>query len=430
MNTTLSRRSASSDADRLAEVDVRAVEQDWPFFLSLLPADWEECARTSGAFQRRRGVPTPSAFLRLIFAYAYCGLSLRLTVFWAQLHRVADLSEVALFKRLRGARAWIAELLAALLARGAPLPQVAAPGVRVRVVDATTVRCPGSASTDYRLHVGFDLERLTINQVELTSVAGGETLKHLPGGPGEITLADRGYCHRQGIAALTAQRSWVLVRVNGGALPLQHPDGRPFDLCTAVETLAEAAIGEWLVQTAPAADAPAVPGRLIALRKSPAAAEEALRKLHADARRRGRTPTERSLLLTRYVIVFTTAPSPLLSAREILDLYRFRWQIELAFKRMKTHLALDELPAKDPDLCQTFLLTKLLAAVLVDALTHRWVDFSPWGYGSPAPAVVVAGLPCGGGQLASDGGRPPHPDGVVAGARSEPWAAGYAASST
>jgi hypothetical protein len=395
--TTIASAAAAGEPARLASADVRAVEQDWPFLLSLLPPDWEERARTSGAFRRRRGIPDASAFLRLLFAYAYCGLSLRLTVCWAQLRGVAELSEVALFKRLRHARPWIAALLAEKLARQAPLSGVRTAGLRVRVIDATTASCPGSNGTDYRLHVGFDLARLTVAQVTLTTVAEGETLKRLPGGPGEIALADRGYCHRQGIAALTEQGSWVLVRVNGSTLPLQHPEGRPFDLGTELPLLETAAVGDWPVRTAPAKDAPAVAGRLVALRKSPAAAEEALRKARADARRQGRTPTQRTLLLACYVILFTTVPATVLSGQELLELYRFRWQIELAFKRMKTHLELDELPAKDPDLCQTFLLTKLLAAVLVDELTHQWVDFSPWGYGSPAPGFPVASLSGGSG---------------------------------
>lgn len=378
MKTIVSPTAAPDDAERLAAVDVGAVEQDWPVLLGLLPPDWEARARSTGAFQRRRGVPDASAFLRLIFAYSYCRLSLRLTVFWAEIRGVAALSEVALRKRLCRAKPWIGELLAAKLARHAPLPGQHPPGLRIRLVDATCVRRPGSTGTDYRLHVGFDLERLTVDQVELTTAAGGETLKRLPARPGEITIADRGYSQRQGIAALSAQGGAVLVRVNSGALPLEHPDGQCFELLAALRGLEDTAVGDWAVQTAPAADGtPAVSGRLVALRKSPQATEAARRKLQAEARRKGRTPDARSLELAGYVVLFTTVSPATLSGVEILNLYRFRWQIELAFKRMKTHLSLAQLPAKDPDLCQTFLLTQLLAAVLVDELTHRWVDFSP-----------------------------------------------------
>ena len=50
------------------------------------------------------------------------------------------------------------------------------------------------------------------------------------------------------------------------------------------------------------------------------------------------------------------------------------------FKRMKSLLHLDELPAKDPDLARAFIYSKLLAALMLEDLTDRYLDFSPWGY--------------------------------------------------
>lgn len=415
------------EATRLSERDVQAVEQDWPFLLSLLPPDWEQQAKTTGAFQRKRGVPDAGAFLRLLFAYAYCGLSLRLTVFWAALKGIADLSEVALLKRLRHAKPWVGQLLTAKLAETTRLPRPGRAGLRVRLVDATVASRPGSTGTDWRLHLGFDLATLTVDQVEVTSAQGGETLKRLPAQPGEITLADRGYAQRQGIAALTAQGGHVIVRLNWSTVPLQHSDGRPFDLFAALRSLASTQVGEWPVRTAPATDGtPAVPGRLVVLQKSPEAAEAARRKVQQEGRRKGKTPDARTLEAAGYVLLFTTLPPEVLTAPEILELYRFRWQIELAFKRMKSLLELDALPAKDPDLCQTFLLTKLLAAVLVEELTHRWVDFSPWGYGRPAAPLALAGLSGGGGHPAPDDRPRPRARRVAARHRPDTRLKGYA----
>lgn len=398
----------SGDAPRtLATYPLDPVEADWPFLLSLLPTGWEQWARETHAFQRRRGVPDVATLLRLVFAYGYCGLSLRLTVFWADLQGLAELSEVALLKRLQRARPWLAQLLSAKLQErtGRRRGSVPPTEIRVRLVDATSVSRPGSTGTDWRLHLGFDLWTQQIQQIEVTPATGGETLKRLPSQPGEITVADRGYAQRQGIAALVAGGGWVLVRLNSSTVPLETVEDAAFDWLAALRTLADGQVGEWSVQTAPADDGtPAVPGRLVAVRKSPEAAEAARRRVRKEARRKGKTPTARSLEAAAYLFLFTTVPPELLSAAELLELYRFRWQIELAFKRMKSLLELDELPAKDPDLGQTVLLTKLLAALLVDELTHRWVDFSPWGYGYPAAPVAVAGVSRGSGHFAAVGG--------------------------
>ena len=376
------------------------IQDDWPFLLTLLPADLEATAKETGALQRKRGVRSAQALLRLAFAYAYCGLSLRGTVLWAEEAGVARLSEVALFKRLRGAADWSGRLLAQVLARQSALRQEILPaGLCLRVVDATAVSRPGSKGTDYRLHLQLDLGRLTTTQVTLTDAGGGESLKQCPLCPEEIAVGDRGYAHRQGIAAAVAAGADVLVRLNWQNVPLQRRDGTPFDLFSALRGLAPAQIGEWEVQTAPAPDGtPKVSGRLIAVGKCPQAGEVARRKLLAQARKKGKTPDARSLEACDYLFVFTTVAPERLEAEAVLEIYRFRWQIELAFKRLKSVLELDELAAKDDRFCRTFLSIKLLGALLVEQLSHHWVDFSPWGYGPPTTGVGVARVSGGGGD--------------------------------
>jgi hypothetical protein len=373
---------------------------EWPLLLTLLPADLEVTARETGALVRRRGVPSAAALLRLAFAYAYTGRSLRGTALWAAAAGVAQLSDVALCKRLQRAAPWCGRLLAQQLAQQAALRSEQLPtALPVRLVDATTASRPGSTGTDFRVHLQLDLGTLTTRDVLLTDAQGGESLKHCRLEPGEIGVGDRGYAHRQGIAAVAAAQAHVIVRLNWQNVPLQHREGTAFDLLGQLRPLGTGEIGEWAVQTAPARDGtPAVPGRLIAVRKSVAAAEASLRKLRAAARKKGKTPDARSVEAAGYVFVFTTVPAEQLAAPGVLEVYRFRWQIELAFKRLKGLLALDAMAAKDPALCRTFLSIKLLGALLVEQLSHRWVAFSPWGYGTPAPAVAGPGIPGGGGD--------------------------------
>jgi hypothetical protein len=400
MKRSLTSSSPVATPDRsaeLADANLQPVEQDWPYLLSLLPAGWDSLAFSTGAIQRKREIDDPAVFLRLILAYAFCGLSLRLTVFWAEVKGFAAFSQVALYKRLRKARPWLAQLVAAKLTERRQLARPPATDLRVRLLDATVASRPGSKGTDWRIHLTFDLQTLTIAQVEVTSAKGGETLKRFPAQPREITVADRGYSQRQGLAALTAEGGWALIRVNWGALPLQQLDGAEFDLWAALRDLPDGQRGTWAVRTAPAKDGtPPVAGRLIALRKSPEAGAETRRKLLKEARKKGKTPSQEALAAADYVLLFTTVPEEQLTPEAALELYRFRWQIELTFKRLKTLLHLDELPAKDPELAQTYLLGKLLAALLIEDLTAGWVDFSPWGYGPAASPFALASVSNGG----------------------------------
>jgi IS4 transposase len=390
--------------------NVTPIEQDWPFLLTLFPADLAASARATGALIRKRGVDSASTLLRLAFAYAYCGLSLRGTVAWAREAQVAQLSEVALLKRLRHAADWFGHLLAQKLAQRAlvrweDLP----PRLRLCLVDATGVSRPGSKGTDFRLHLKFDLGQLAIERVALTGVDGGESFKRCAVEPGDIAVGDRGYGHRQGIAQVVAQGGDVIVRLAWQNLPLQWPDGTPLDLLATVGGVKPTESGEWKVQTAPAPDGtPAVAGRLVVLRKSPEAAEAARRKLRAQARKKGKTPSAQTLEAAGYLFVLTTLPPERLSGPQVLEVYRFRWQIELAFKRMKGCLELDELAAKEEGLCRAFLCVKLLGALLVEELSHRWVDFSPWGYGPPAAGVDRRAVSGDRGDGAAGGGSGAH----------------------
>ena len=67
-------------------------------------------ARASGALTRRRGVRDGASLLRLGLGYGPGGMSLREASAWAQMQGIADVSDVALLKRLRGAADWFGAL--------------------------------------------------------------------------------------------------------------------------------------------------------------------------------------------------------------------------------------------------------------------------------------------------------------------------------
>ena len=96
----------------------------------------EASAREKGAFARARSVASAADLLRLVLAYCLGGMGLRSTSAWAASVGLADLSNVALLKRLRKCGPWMEHLASLLLSGGA---QSAAQGRRIRLVDGTTV---------------------------------------------------------------------------------------------------------------------------------------------------------------------------------------------------------------------------------------------------------------------------------------------------
>jgi hypothetical protein len=119
------------------------------------------------------------------------------------------------------------------------------------------------------------------------------------------------------------------------------------------------------------------PLRLVAQAIPAAAAEEVRRLVQPAARKHHRTADVRSLFAAGFVLLATNLPATPWGALQVLQLYRFRWQVELAFKRLKSILHLDCLRARDPELAQVYLLSKLLAALLLDPIQLAFTTRCP-----------------------------------------------------
>ena len=72
-------------------------------------------------------------------------------------------------------------------------------------------------------------------------------------------------------------------------------------------------------------------------------------------------------------------------------MYRCRWQIELAFKRLKTLLGAGHVPKTDDQSARAWMQAKLLTALLVERLLLEAKIFSPWGYPLRALEPLAAG---------------------------------------
>lgn len=352
-------------------------ETDWKYLLSMLPKglDLEETARANGALVLPRVIRDAETLLRVILAYCCCGLSFQETSFWAAGQGLGCLSKIAVRQRVKQAAPWLGHLLqAVLIERAGSLAQA---GARLRLVDATTVSIPGSQGTDWRVHVGFDLGSLSIDSLEVTGAEGGETYSRFKVKEQEVLIGDRGYAHRRGLWSVVQSGGHFLVRLNWQNLPLQSLQGEPFDLFKALRQARENEAIEFAVQTAPKRGIPTMPARLVVLRKSDRAAEDARCKLLKEAKKKGRQVHPRTLEAAAYIFVLTSVPERILATAQVLETYRFRWQIEMAFKRFKEILPLRRVPVKDPALAKTYLAANLLLALLTEDLARTFLAFPP-----------------------------------------------------
>ena len=73
----------------------------------------------------------------------------------------------------------------------------------------------------------------------------------------------------------------------------------------------------------------------------------------------------------------TSLPTKGYQAKDILAVYRLRWQIELAFKRLKSLLHMDKLPTRTEQTSRSWLYAHLIVALLSDDLSQDFLESSP-----------------------------------------------------
>src|SRR5271170_7634544 len=247
-------------------------------------------ARDTQAFAWGRKIRTPTVLLRLVLAYCLGEWGLRSTTAWATAIGLVDISNVALLYRLRRCGDWLALLVGHLLAMKAPKQ---CHGRLIRILDATAVPKAGCAAKRgnglWRIHSAFDLP--------------SEQFGHF-------------------------------VRAGWKSARWQQQNGEAFDLLDALRNAVDGQIDQpvWIARK----HGPALELRLIAIRKSDAAAVESRRKARRQAQKDGCQVSQQTLAAADWFILVTSLAAAEFSADDVLALYRLRWRVELGFKRLKS----------------------------------------------------------------------------------------------
>jgi hypothetical protein len=352
---------------------IEQVDTEFAQFLHALPAQWEQMMRQMGAFTYGGKIASPKELLRAIFLYCGPDQSLRevagtLTL---QAQRITD---QAVWKRLNRCTSFLRALFKHLLGLDdlPPIPN----GLRFIAYDGTTLECPGATGTDYRLHLGIDLATLRFHEIHVSDTTMGESLKHYHLQPGDVALVDQGYCSHSGIFDVVYDKGAdVIVRWNHHR-SLYHADDRrrALDFAAVFKsqkpgTLASQSVVLKYTQSKkhPLQDSRELLGYLYAYRLTQAEAKVAQKRVSRKHQKKQKKLTEKTLLLCQFVFVFTSLSPAQADMETILALYRCRWQIELAIKRLKSLIHLDTLRAKQgSQLAEVYLYGKVLYVWLIE----------------------------------------------------------------
>jgi len=216
------------------------------------------------------------------------------------------------------------------------------------------------------LHTSIDPATGHINSIKLTDQSVGETYENYPVKAQEVIVGDRAYALATGIAYVHKHGGYVVARANLHAIRLCRQDKTLFRPILEESRVPKMGVAHYDVLI------PAPPEKRTRSHKSwkleNASAWVPARLLAVC--------TIKNII----VWVITTVPESLASDEVIMELYRVRWQIELEFKRLKSLLGLDALPSKRGPTAESWILARILAAILIEKLLRDSGVFSPWGY--------------------------------------------------
>jgi hypothetical protein len=365
----------------------------WLDILSRLPSDLNlnQLARDTGAIRRFRGITDAADLLRLGLTRGPGGKTLKQTAAWACMSGVAEISAPSLADRLHQSVSFFAALTSRLLAADRPAQPSLWRGRCLHLCDGSTLSQRGSKGTDWRVHATYDLGSGRFSQLELTDGKGAEALRRAVCGDGGVLIADRGYAKAGEMATFHAgcggQPRDFIVRTGWNMLRLEQPDGKPFDLIAALRQMAQEPgpdplnePREWTVQAlyGRGKTIKRLPIRLIILPVPPEKAEIARKKVRRSGSKRQHKIDPCSTLAAGFMMLATSLPADV-PASEICAVYRLRWQIELAFKRLKSLIRIDRIPTQTEAGGQSWLYPHLILALLTDDICQEILDPFPSG---------------------------------------------------
>jgi hypothetical protein len=330
--------------------------------LELLPAGFEKAANETGALKRKREIKTAADLLRLVFLYVVQGLSYLEVSVIAKTKGIAQISDVGFMKRFAKCDKlidWLLEKLTPQATAHYKKPEKFV-SYEIKALDASVVTSGGKVRITHRLHYAIDIFNLKSDQYKITSQKTGESLTNFKIKPHDLYLGDRAYGTKTSMEHCLCGSGNFIFRIRKNAFDIYDKNNNKIDLIGKLRRIKKGKTLSFCCYFIGSKKS-LVPIRICVMLKPKDVAE---------------APEDDTEFMNNYIVVVTSITDKNISTKDILDLYRLRWQVELYFKRLKTLMGFGDIPNKTEKNIKTWLNTKLAAAILLEIMIAQ-VDFSP-----------------------------------------------------
>lgn len=345
---------------------------DWaPGIASIIremPSGYEEACFETGAIVRKRDIKNPDDLMMLNLFHLMTGCSLVEISTISMLAEIGDISDVAFMKRFRNCNEWFKWIIDRVMSDGLisyKMPECIEK-YRVLAVDASDVVEKGRSRRTYRLHFALDIRKMHAALYNITTNKVGERLTNFNLSKGDLVLADRVYGTTTGIKYCNKCGTDYILRLRANGLSLCTEDGGKFKL---YDYMMDKDIGECNAY-AKTKEGELLPVRICFKKKDAESIAKTQKRLHKKEIHRQFTISDETKAFNEFIVVVTSLGNEV-NADEVLDIYRYRWQVELYFKRLKSILDFGELPKKIEESIFAWLNGKLMIALLMEKILSR-----------------------------------------------------------
>ena len=345
--------------------------------LRVMPEGYDNACFETGAIVRKRDIKDPDDLMMLALFHLLTGCSLIEISEVAKLAEIGNISDVAFMKRFKKCNEWFKWIISNTISDGLIeyTPPKKLTHYRILAVDASDVKEKGRSSRVFRLHFALDLIKMQAALYNITSNHVGEKLANFDFQEGDLVLGDRVYSSVAGIEHCLASGSDYVLRVKLNSFKPYDSDGNPLDLYEIVVG-SGLDVGEKNVFLK-CGDGRLLPSRICYRKIDDAAIKNAYKRMKKREHKHQMTMSDNAKAFNEYIIVVSSLPKEI-STDDVLELYRFRWQVELYFKRLKSILDFGELPKKTEESIFTWLNGKMMIALLIEKIMSE-ASFPPTG---------------------------------------------------